>query len=148
MSEQDTAPAATPAGDILAYFRAQLVQARADLRRFEHAEKVELARAEQRCIDKHGGSSKAIGENEADRKRALLLAVEDDPTYQAVRALHLEAQQTVDDLIAKIETLRDERHERELALREEENAARERLADAMLRVREPARGVAEIGVGC
>ena len=102
--------------------RIQLASVRDQLRHAKDTLTLTQAEAEQRAIDLAGG---AIGKNEAERTRALTLALARDSAYRgaltAVRVYEAE----VDRLEALLEGAKDAR-------RVDEWAIRARLADALL----------------
>lgn len=105
----------------LATARDSLTYWRKSLRDAENALPVERARAELRAIEE----GRANGSNDTDRKRALLLALEDDTDYQHALSFTRRAQREVDELSTQITILEDQRRAAEWEIRS-------RLADAML----------------
>ena len=74
---------------------------------------VARAKAEQLAIDAKGGDPKALGSNESDRKRALLLLIEEDVEYVSYRG-QLEAYQSdLERLTAELEIAKSARRDRE-----------------------------------
>lgn len=84
--------------------------------------------AEREVIEAVGGA-KGLGSNEAERERALGLALLAHPFYQQTLAALREAQRERDRAVAALESARDARRERELVVRERIAAALERGAE-------------------
>lgn len=102
--------------------RQQLAAARIRLRGVKGSFELAKAEAEQRAI----GAGQAIGKNEKERERALLLAISKDEQYLIGLAAYRQAEAEVDRLEALLEGARDAR-------RAEEWQIRARLADALMR---------------
>lgn len=102
--------------------RLQLAAVRDQLRHAKDTLMLAQAEAEQRAIDAAGGS---IGKNEAERTRALTLALSRDPHYRGALTAVRVHEADVDRLEALLEGTKDAR-------RVEEWAIRARLADALL----------------
>jgi hypothetical protein len=102
--------------------RIQLAAARDQLRHAKDIHEMVRAETEQHTIDQAGGS---IGKNEAERTRALVLALNRDPRYRGALTQIRICEAEVDRLEALLEGARDAR-------RVEEWAIRARLADALL----------------
>lgn len=97
---------------------------RASVRKAERLLKLAEAQAEQRVIDA-AGDPKALGSNETDRRRALLLAIERDADYTDARAQY-------EALLAHKERLEAQLANHTETLKERELVVRDRLATAML----------------
>lgn len=95
-----------------------------DLRAAAEQLDIVRAQAEQRAIDAAGGDEKALGANEAARKRALIIALEHDDEWRMMR-----------EKVAQLTTDRDriagELRITEEYLRAERWQIRARLADAL-----------------
>lgn len=102
--------------------RIQLASARDQLRHAKDMHEMVKAEAEQRAIDAAGGS---IGKNEAERSRALTLALARDPQYRGALTQVRVYEAEVDRLEALLEGARDAR-------RLDEWSIRARLAEALL----------------
>lgn len=98
----------------LAQLRLDVAAKRVAVREAEQLLELERARAEQRCIDAKGGDSKALGANEADRKRTLVLWLDEDPAYGFHRAQHLALAADLERLNAEQEIALDDYRERRL----------------------------------
>jgi hypothetical protein len=109
----------------LAELRIALANAKGDLREAKEDHETMTAIREQRAID--GG---ATGKNEAERTRALLIALDQDDDYIDSRDRLRAAEYEVDRLTAEIEIIRDARTARELDIRERNNEVLDRLAAA------------------
>lgn len=104
--------------------RQRLVEARDRLRRVTDDEEWARAQAEVRAIAQAGGDAKALGGNEAERKRALVIALAADPEYQRVLQRLRDAQRHVEETQALVDTDHDR-------MRAQEITSRDKLADAI-----------------
>jgi hypothetical protein len=103
--------------DTLANIRRELARTTADLRDVRHEQHVARLRAELGLYNSVG-DAKQIGSNEADRKRAYDSVCEADPEYVAARDKVRLLEARISLLEADLNIWLDERHERDLALRE------------------------------
>ena len=95
---------------------------------------VERAEATARLLAEHetitaAGGAKGLGSNEAERERALGLALLAHSFYQQTLAALREAQAARDLAAAALESAKDARRDRELAVRERIAAILERGAE-------------------
>lgn len=102
--------------------RLQLATVRDQLRHAKDTLMLAQAEAEQRAIDANGGQ---IGKNEAERGRALTLALSRDAHYRGALTAVRSYEAEVDRLEALLEGAKDAR-------RVDEWTVRARLADALL----------------
>ncbi len=107
--------------------RIQLAEARSALRDAQDRYDLVKAQAEQRIIEDAGGS-KALGSNEDERKRALLLALEADEAYTNAHSTLRYTQAMVDLLQAKLDEQIEVRRSADRASRDRLSAALESLA--------------------
>lgn len=110
----------------LSSLRITLVTAKDALRGHKADYETIKAIREQAAID--GG---ATGKNEAERTRALLIALDQDSEYLEARDRLRTAEYDVDRLQAEIDIAKDERTARELACRERNNEVLDRYAAAL-----------------
>lgn len=103
--------------EVLANARKEVVTARADLRFRADTCEMERSLAERRIIEMAGGDPKALGSNEADRRRNLVIETGVDVDYcNAVESLR-QAETRLDEAQANLEILLDARREFEWAVR-------------------------------
>ena len=98
--------------------RRALVDARAHLRSAQDNLHHYRLKAELRLVEQVNGDTKALGSNEADRKRAFDAACDQDSDVQTFLSDVRTFQQEVERLEAEIECALDRRAERDLAVRE------------------------------
>lgn len=97
-------------------YHTQLAEVEILLRDARDAEARAKLQAEQQAIAA-AGSLKALGSNDDERKRALLIAVADDPACQAAQRAVRGHEAQRERLLAQLETWKDERRAQEWEIR-------------------------------
>lgn len=97
----------------LAAARNDLITARTLLRERVYLLAVQKALAETHATAEAGGP-KALGSNAEERERALVIALDADEDYRRCLIRHEDAAVQVESLQAELDTLRDQRRERQL----------------------------------